>query len=235
MEKPEQIMKAVKEKLSGLFSGGRPMSAREKWLILLLGGVLLALVLWPQSGKSESGEDSEGLTAWGISGDSGAAAGSGSGTADSDDGAGSRETADTGSFGITGSSQDYADALSQKLTAYLSQMDGAGQVTAWVTVESGEQSVLYEEESSQTSSLAEADSQGGTREETTENVTRTVVFGEDGNPYVVQTSLPKIQGVLVLAEGGDDSTVRLEIVEAVEVLFGLDAHKIKVVKKKAEE
>ncbi len=114
-------------------------------------------------------------------------------------------------------------------------MEGAGEVTAWVTLESGERTVLYEEETSQTSTLSEADSQGGTREENTENVTRTVVFGADGNPYVVQTELPKIQGVLVLAEGGDDSTVRLNIVEAVEVLFGLDTHKIKVVKKKAEE
>ncbi len=54
MEKLERIRKMVREKLSGLFSSDRPMTAKEKWLIFLLGGLLLALVFWPQS-KTGSG------------------------------------------------------------------------------------------------------------------------------------------------------------------------------------
>ncbi len=206
----------------------RPMTTKEKWLIFLLAGLLLALVFWPTSGKKNTDGGSAGIFQ------------SLNGEAEKNSEINSDETPDVaersgGGLTVTGDEEDYADYLSQKLTAYLNQMDGAGEVEAWVTLKSGEQEVLYEEKSSQTSSLSEADSQGGTREETTEDVTRTVIFGADGNPYVVQTTLPEVQGVLVLAEGGDDSAVRLDIVEAVQVLFELDAHKIKVVKKKVEE
>ncbi|MCD7738749.1 MAG: hypothetical protein LUH58_06885, partial [Lachnospiraceae bacterium] len=198
MEKLERIRKMVREKLSGLFSTDRPMTAKEKWLIFLLGGMLLALVLWPQSKtgssgtqitRSASGGTEEGSTVFGGA-DFGSEAGEKQGdteTGSVSDGEESGSTAFGSDFDFTGSGQDYADYLSQRLTAYLSQMEGAGEVTAWVTLESGEQTVLYEEETSQTSTLSEADSQGGTREENTENVTRTVVFGADGNPYVVQT------------------------------------------------
>lgn len=204
------------------------MTAKEKWLIFLLAGLLLALVFWPTSGKKNTDGGSAGIFQ------------SLNGEAEKNSEINSDETSDVaegsgGGLMVTGDEEDYADYLSQKLTAYLKQMDGAGEVEAWVTLKSGEQEVLYEEKSSQTSSLSEADSQGGTREETTEDVTRTVIFGADGNPYVVQTTLPEVQGVLVLAEGGDDGAVRLDIVEAVQVLFDLDAHKIKVVKKKVEE
>ncbi len=231
METLTQIKIKIRERLGLFFKGNqlqRPMTAKEKWLIVLLAGLLLALVFWPQS-KTEGEDDTNAGIFQSLSGESGAE------TETFDTGSDDASETDGGYSVITGKEEDYAQYLSQKLTAYLSQMDGAGEVEAWVTLKSGEQEVLYEEKSSQTTSLSEADSQGGTREETTEDVTRTVIYGADGNPYVVQTTLPEVQGVLVLAEGGDDSTVRLDIVEAVQVLFGLDAHKIKVVKKKVEE
>ncbi len=225
-----QIRNKIREAVGRHFAGNKeqkPMTQKEKWLIFLLAGLLLALIFWPQSKKEGTGESGTGIIQ-SLSGESGEEA--------EDTSAQTFDmAADSGYFVVTGDEEDYAEYLSRKLTAYLEQMDGAGQVEAWVTLKSGEQEVLYEEKSSQKTSLSEADSQGGTREETTEDVTRTVIFGADGNPYVVQTSLPEVQGVLVLAEGGDDSTVRLDIVEAVQVLFDLDAHKIKVVKKKVEE
>ena len=41
--------------------------------------------------------------------------------------------------------------------------------------------------------------------------------------------------MLVLAEGAGNGTVKKNITEAVEVLFGIEAHRIKVAKKKVEE
>ena len=51
----------------------------------------------------------------------------------------------------------------------------------------------------------------------------------------MKTLQPEVEGVLVVAEGADSSVVKKNITEAVEVLFGIDAHRIKVGKKKAEE
>ena len=56
----------------------------------------------------------------------------------------------------------------------------------------------------------------------------------DETPFVNKEILPKIDGVLIVAEGGADASVRKNISEAVEALFGLDAHKIKIVKMKTK-
>lgn len=60
------------------------------------------------------------------------------------------------------------------------------------------------------------------------------VYTQDGNggrvPYVIEEMEPQIQGILVVAEGGDNSQVVQNITEAVMALFGVEAHKIKVMK-----
>ena len=69
-----------------------------------------------------------------------------------------------------------------------------------------------------------------------ENSETTVYARSDGDetPFVNRAILPQIDGVLIVAEGGDDSEVRKNISESVEALFGLDAHKIKIVKMKTK-
>ena len=59
-----------------------------------------------------------------------------------------------------------------------------------------------------------------------------MVENSDGTtqPYVVRETVPEIEGVAVIAEGGGSSRVKKEIVEAVQVLFDIKAHKIKVMK-----
>jgi stage III sporulation protein AG len=42
--------------------------------------------------------------------------------------------------------------------------------------------------------------------------------------------VPEIEGVAVIAQGGGNSEIKKEIVEAVQVLFDIKAHKIKVMK-----
>lgn len=49
-------------------------------------------------------------------------------------------------------------------------------------------------------------------------------------PYVIKETLPEIQGIVVLAEGAGNSKLIGEIVEAVQVLFDVPIHKIKVMK-----
>ena len=60
------------------------------------------------------------------------------------------------------------------------------------------------------------------------------VYEEDGSrgksPYVISETNPKVEGVLVIAEGGGNSRIKQEILEAAQALFGIEAHKIKIVK-----
>ena len=60
------------------------------------------------------------------------------------------------------------------------------------------------------------------------------VYSKDskGNqePYLSNERYPKISGVVVVAEGGEDPHVIQNIQEAVQALFQVEAHKIKVMK-----
>ena len=62
------------------------------------------------------------------------------------------------------------------------------------------------------------------------------IFEKDakGNqtPWIAQEKYPKVSGVLVIAQGGDSPVVVQNIQEAVQALFQLEAHKIKVMKMK---
>ena len=48
--------------------------------------------------------------------------------------------------------------------------------------------------------------------------------------YTAQNTYPEVEGVFVVSQGGDDSSVKLAISEAIQALFGIDVHKIKIVK-----
>ena len=108
--------------------------------------------------------------------------------------------------------ETYGAALEQRLETILQRMRGVGDVQVMITFRD----------------------QGGSG--SCENSETTVYARSDGDetPFVNRAILPQIDGVLIVAEGGDDSEVRKNISESVEALFGLDAHKIKIVKMKTK-
>ena len=83
------------------------------------------------------------------------------------------------------------------------------------------------------SSTTETDAQGGSRSVNTTDMEETVVYSTNGSssePYVIKTYVPEIEGVLVVAEGAGSGTVNRTVTEIVQALFGVEAHKVKVVK-----
>lgn len=53
--------------------------------------------------------------------------------------------------------------------------------------------------------------------------------GNLGNPYVTKTLEPEVAGVVVVAAGGGQGKIDRTVTEIVQALFGLEAHKVKVV------
>ena len=78
--------------------------------------------------------------------------------------------------------------------------------------------------------VQEADSSGGTRTTTTVQNERKTVCGMGEAPYVVQELSPTVEGVLVVAQGAGSASVKKQIEETIEALFGLEAHKISIMK-----
>jgi len=55
---------------------------------------------------------------------------------------------------------------------------------------------------------------------------------EGGSSFYESGNLPKVSGVLVVAQGGENPGIKQKILEAVEALFQIESHKISIVKKK---
>ena len=208
----------IREKLNGLLQSlhnkeeSDPMTTKEKWMLLLLAGVLLAVIILPV-GKTDTEKKNlfqEERTEQKVN------------------------TENIFANMENGSLYQYAEYLSDKLDGILGQIDGVGKVKCWVTLSGSGEEVLYEEKDGEQKKLEEADSVGGIRKEEESKTKRTVLKDQDGNPYVIKTLQPEVEGVLVVAEGAGNSSIKKNITEAVQVLFGVESHRIKVVKKKAE-
>ena len=126
-----------------------------------------------------------------------------------------------GAAGTDTATLTYEEQLEKRLSAILSQVAGAGRVEVMVTLESRK-------------SVEETDSSGGSRTTDEQDWGEETVYYEDGSggksPYVVKELEPNIEGVLVLAEGGDSAVVKQELLEAVQALFPIEAHKVKIMK-----
>lgn len=158
---------------------------KEKLLILVLFGLLLAVIAVPVEKKEQAdGQEQEEE----VRQESGADQG-----------------------------QSYEEQMEMKLQELLSTVEGVGEVKVMLTFEgSGEKKVEKD-----VSLSGEDESQETVYEEH---------GGSERTPYVTSRKNPKVEGVLVIAEGGGNSRIRQEILEAAQALFGIDAHKIKIMK-----
>ena len=84
--------------------------------------------------------------------------------------------------------------------------------------------------------MSEQDSQGGSRTTSSHDTQETTVYNSGSSTsaeqqtYISKELSPQAQGVIVIAPGGDDAVVVKNITEAVQALFEIDTHKIRIMK-----
>ena len=114
----------------------------------------------------------------------------------------------------------------------LESVEGAGEVKVMITLKSNGEQVVEKDRTYSENKTGQGEQSGQTT--TNNNISRSesTVYSSSngGSPYVVKQIEPEIEGVLVAAQGGGDETVVNEITYAVQVLFDVPVHKIKVVK-----
>lgn len=130
--------------------------------------------------------------------------------------------------------EQITDTKEQRLAEVLSQVEGVGRTQVMITYRSSGEKIVEKDIPVTDRTVNDTDGQGGSsstveREEKEETIYEK---GSDGSqtPYVVKVTEPEIAGVLVVAEGGGDPVIAKNITEAVVALFGVEAHKIKVMK-----
>ena len=127
--------------------------------------------------------------------------------------------------------EEYEETQKKELKSNLESMSGVGKVQVMINFKSGESKVLAYDSSKQIVSTEEKDTEGGTRVSNQTNDGTTVVMtneGGDNEPFIVETYKPKIEGIMILAEGASDSKIKYDIQKAVSSLYGLSAEKVNV-------
>lgn len=197
---------------------------KSDWAVIGLVGLLLLVIAIPLDGSGgNSSADDVWMGEQMPSGEKGTPGGDG---AQTDPGAPEQNP------------EDYASCLEERLEEVLSQMDGVGRVEVMVTVADSGERVLEKDVNSTVTDTTETDSTGGSRnisERVQEEVTIYTEKGSESYPYVQKEKLPAVEGVVIVAEGGDNMTVVSDISGVVKALLPVEAHRIKVVKMCSKE
>ena len=131
--------------------------------------------------------------------------------------------------------EDYVSYMEKHLEEVLTQMEGVGDVTVMITLKSSAEKIVEKDTESEGEKVTESDSSGGTRLTENENKSEITVYSQDNTqgqePYISKEISPKVEGVVVLASGGNQAMIKQNISEAVQALFDVDTHKIRIMKK----
>ncbi|MEH6936297.1 stage III sporulation protein AG [Bacillus sp. JJ664] len=145
------------------------------------------------------------------------------------------ETLKLGGEKSSGSINDFENKYEQQLTETLNQMAGVSKVTVEVNVDGSEKNVYQFNRNDRTQQTEEIDKQGGKRNIIDESHDTQVVIINDGEkeiPVIVQTEMPNIKGVLIIAKGAENLAVKNMIREAVTRLLDVPSHRVAVLPKK---
>jgi len=125
----------------------------------------------------------------------------------------------------------YEDALEGKLENILAKVKGAGNVVVNITLEDSSTQEHAKNVVKESKVVQEKDTSGGIRTTTETKESEQVLMGKENgvdHPVVVREIKPTIKGVLVIAEGANDSTVKANLTKAVEAGLGVPSYKITV-------
>jgi len=175
---------------------------KDRFILLLLAGVMLVIIAVPTGQKEEKGEQKPTVV-----------------EADA-------EPAET-------DMEMYRARLCRQVEDFLRHIDGVGNTKVYITMHSSAE-IIVERDSPYSKRTEEETTTERTRiVGETENDSQVVLIEqEDGSqaPIVVKEIVPTVKGVVVAAQGGGNEVVKKEITSHLMALFGIEEHKIRVVK-----
>ncbi len=127
------------------------------------------------------------------------------------------------------------ELIELKLENILKKIRGVGDVQVMVTFEMGTELIPASNVSRSKDTTEENDSNGGSRIVTSEDITETIVVANEvqgSKPLVLKEIKPRVNGVIVVAEGVDNIEVKAALYDAVKTVLQIPGHKVQVYSKK---
>ena len=118
--------------------------------------------------------------------------------------------------------------LEKDLEDILSKMQGVGKTKVLITYSQTSSVIPMYSETESTSVTEEKDSGGGTRKQETSNVNKEVITNDNNDAITKTVVLPKIEGAIVIAEGGGKANIKTNIIQAVSTVTGVATYKVQV-------
>lgn len=120
---------------------------------------------------------------------------------------------------ISGTSyEQYAENIEEKLSALISQIDGAGEAKVMVTLECSDESVYAREQKSE---------DGGETNKYEDNyIIVKTDNGEEG--MLLKVTQPKIRGVAIVCRGGNSPQVRQSITDTVTAVLDISSARVNI-------
>lgn len=123
----------------------------------------------------------------------------------------------------------FCESTEEKLEKIIAQMQGAGRVQVMLTLESSDEKIYAADEKTDTKT-------SGDSEQKSTDEKYVLIDGKTGDDGILlKTNAPKVKGVIVVCDGGDDPTVAKQITTAVSAALGIGSNRISVIKMKQTE
>lgn len=126
---------------------------------------------------------------------------------------------------------DYTTLLETKLSKTLSLIEGAGSVDVMITLDGASQLILAYDTESRTNSTDNTTASGtSTKSNNTTTNSSPIIITKNGQsePLVLSEIMPNIKGVVVVCEGANNIRVKLNILQAVQALLGVNSGQIEI-------
>lgn len=131
--------------------------------------------------------------------------------------------------------ENYEKKYEQELTETLNNLVGVSNVKVKVNLDGSEKNVYQTNKTNRTQQTEELDKQGGKRNIDDNSIEEQVVIINNAGketPVVVQTEMPEVRGVLVIAKGAEKIEIKQMIREAVTRLLDVPSYRVSVLPKK---
>lgn len=126
---------------------------------------------------------------------------------------------------------NYTSELENRLSKTLSQIEGAGSVDVMITLDGSSQLILAYDTESRTNTTDNTTASGtSTKSNNTTTNSSPILITKNGQsqPLVLSEIMPNIKGVVVVCEGANNIRVKLNILQAVQALLGVNSGQIEI-------
>lgn len=126
--------------------------------------------------------------------------------------------------------KEYTSWMEDRVKAMLMEIDGVTKVKVMLTLKNTGEKIVLKDSPYEKQEESDGENKSNFKISSEEKTVLVSGEGKEEYPYLIQEIQPQVEGVWIMIKGKETAVDLSEIIEAVQVLFPVPAHKIKVMK-----